>query len=326
MPAFLKCDHSDEWFELSEINLIGRSPRASIRIDDGSVSREHASIRFEDGDYWLHDLGSSNGSYVNELPVTNARRLRLGDRLQFGGRSFSFDLSDGGQGPGEELDESAFKTQVLKKSAVGPAITDAVLLVGDLRNFTELSSRLPADQLAILVRSWYEQTRAVLEQHEAFIDKFIGDAVFAYWKGSETSTRDSALAAARMLALGSSPLSPGNTSTRRMVLERYQVSFECHVGLHVGEVALGTMTRSNYTAIGDAVNKTFRIEAMTRPLAARVLVSGEFLAGMDHCRDQFVSRGSHKLKGYPDPVELHSLAEFDNSTAPIVAGSATAIP
>lgn len=327
MPAFLKCCLSDESFELSEVNLIGRNPRASIRIDDASVSREHASIRFEDGDYWLHDLGSSNGSYVNDLPVTNARRLRDGDRLQFGARCYGFEIVAGDQAPDdEETGGRVIKTQVLKKSAVGPTLTDAVLLVGDLRNFTELASRLPADQLAILVRSWYEQTRSVLEQHDAFIDKFIGDAVFAYWKGSEVATKERALAAAQLLARGVGLPNTGSSHTRRMVLERHQVSFECHVGLHVGEVALGTMTRSNYTAVGDAVNKTFRIEAMTRPLATRVLVSSEFLEGMDDYRDWFISRGSHSLKGYPDPVELYSLAEFDESTAEIGPAVVAAVP
>lgn len=324
MPAILDSGHPDESFELSEFNLIGRSPRASIQLHDGSVSREHASIRFEDGDFWLHDLGSSNGSYVNELPVTNARRLRPGDRIQFGAKRFSFDITKGdNRMEEEEGDGQAFKTQMLKKSAVGPTITPAVLLVGDLREFTRLSTQLPADQLAILVRSWYEQTRAVLEEHEAYIDKFIGDAVFAYWKGCDPAIKERALAAARLLAIGGGSAS----QTRRMVLERYKVSFDCHVGLHVGEVALGTMTRSNFTAVGDAVNKTFRIEAMTRPLAARVLASEDFLEGLDHRRPEFVSRGRHPLKGYSDPVELFSLAEFDAAAAPDPAASAvTAAP
>lgn len=321
MPAFLNSGHPDESFELSEFNLIGRSPRASIQLHDASVSREHASIRFEDGDFWLHDLGSSNGSYINDLPVTNARRLRPGDRIQLGAKRFNFEVREGEGVPEEDAgDGQEFKTQVLRKSAVGSTITPAVLLVGDLREFTRLSSQLPADQLAILVRSWYEQTRAVLEKHEAYIDKFIGDAVFAYWKGSDAATKERALAAARLLAAGGEP----SSQTLRMVLERHKVSFECHVGLHVGEVALGTMTRSNYTAVGDAVNKTFRIEAMTRRLAARVLVSADFLQGLDHCRPRFVSRGSHPLKGYSDPVELFSLVEFDSTEAPATVDSVVA--
>ncbi|MFD7645040.1 FHA domain-containing protein [Kitasatospora sp. NPDC059795] len=68
--------------------LIGRMTGAGLRLGDATVSRRHAELRFE-GDTWvLYDLGSSNGTFVNDRRVAGGTAVRPGDRLRFGRLAF----------------------------------------------------------------------------------------------------------------------------------------------------------------------------------------------------------------------------------------------
>ncbi len=65
--------------------IVGRSQRADINVDDDGVSRAHARLRRDgDGDVWLEDLGSRNGTFINGLRVRSVTRLTDGDKLQLG--------------------------------------------------------------------------------------------------------------------------------------------------------------------------------------------------------------------------------------------------
>ena len=61
------------------------------------------------------------------------------------------------------------------------------------------------------------------------------------------------------------------------------------------------------TAVGEAVNVTFRIEGLTRKLDTPVLVSSEFIAGWEAGRSQFEAAGTYPVKGQPEPVEVWRL-------------------
>ena len=74
--------------------IIGRSPKCEIRIDKESVSRNHCRIRFEAGEFLVCDLGSTNGTYVNDNLVENEGRLRHGDQLKVGRTILKFLVGD----------------------------------------------------------------------------------------------------------------------------------------------------------------------------------------------------------------------------------------
>ena len=76
MPAVLREPASGEVFQLEDFTLIGRSEGVTVRLGDSSISRQHATIRREGVNYWLVDLGSANGSYVNDVALTSARMLQ----------------------------------------------------------------------------------------------------------------------------------------------------------------------------------------------------------------------------------------------------------
>jgi adenylate cyclase len=302
MPATLRASATGEVFTLEDYSLIGRSSEATICLSDAGVSRQHAAIRRDGVHYWLTDLGSSNGSYVNDMALTSARVLRNGDRVRFGGSIFHFVQSGAGQAG--DAGGAGMKTQVFLAEPA-PLRHDAVtLFVADLKGFTLMSSRLSPEQVANLLREWYADCNAILKQHGASIDKFIGDCVFAYWHGTDPVIRASAVEAA--LALRAAEI--GATSpTREFLKARMDIVLDCRIGLHLGDVAIGAMGRGINTALGDAVNIAFRIEGLTRKLDEPILASTAFLQGWEHGRDLFQSAGSHAVKGHPEMIEVFAL-------------------
>jgi len=64
--------------------IVGRSPHCAVVINNRRISRQHCSLTLQDGVLYVSDLGSSNGTWVNGAPVTEATRLRAGDLLELG--------------------------------------------------------------------------------------------------------------------------------------------------------------------------------------------------------------------------------------------------
>ena len=81
--------------ELDEKSItIGRHPECEIQIDEGAVSRKHAEIRFKDKAYYLNDLASRNGTYLNEERIESATRLFDGAQIKICDVSFEFKMSE----------------------------------------------------------------------------------------------------------------------------------------------------------------------------------------------------------------------------------------
>jgi pSer/pThr/pTyr-binding forkhead associated (FHA) protein len=71
-------------YDLGELNLIGRASDNTIILKDNTVSGYHARISFQQAQWWLEDLGSRNGSLLNDIPVTEPLVITYGDEVQFG--------------------------------------------------------------------------------------------------------------------------------------------------------------------------------------------------------------------------------------------------
>jgi pSer/pThr/pTyr-binding forkhead associated (FHA) protein len=75
---------------LRPINLLGRAADNTICIADKAVSAYHARLSFQDGQWWLEDLGSRNGTRVNESRVEGPLVVTFGDVIHLGGVSLVF--------------------------------------------------------------------------------------------------------------------------------------------------------------------------------------------------------------------------------------------
>lgn len=77
-----KGPHLGKTFELAKEKVtIGRDAAVDVTFDIGEVSRSHAVITRQGGDYFLQDLGSTNGTFVNEEKITGQHRLQSGDKI-----------------------------------------------------------------------------------------------------------------------------------------------------------------------------------------------------------------------------------------------------
>ena len=74
--------------------IIGRSPQCDIQVDQESVSRNHARVWFTGSEFHVRDLGSTNGTYVNDDLVAEEGRLRHGDQLKVGRTILKFIVGD----------------------------------------------------------------------------------------------------------------------------------------------------------------------------------------------------------------------------------------
>jgi len=301
MPAIVRELSSGELYPLGEVSLIGRGEGAAILLTDSSVSRQHASIRHEDASFWIVDLGSANGTFVNGVAVMSARALRHGDRLRFGNAVLQFEEV----GPSHaHVARPEERTQISRLAAEPPKGVPVTLLVADLKGFTAMCARLTAEQTASLLREWYADCDAILKQYGATIDKFIGDGVFAYWHGTDAEIRGKALRAAQALrAAEVMPTSP----TRILLRSGHGIGLDCRVGIHLGEAAVGAMGKGINTALGDAVNIAFRIEALTRAVDQPILASAAFVEGWQEGRDLFRPCGRHAVEGHTDPIEVYAV-------------------
>jgi adenylate cyclase len=299
LNAILQRAASGETHELSAVSIIGRSPECQIVIADPRVSRRHAMVRKQDGGFYLFDLGSFNGSYLNGSRVTAARQLRHGDVISFADHEFHYN----------ELGETTSKANLEDLGGSTIALirsTPVILLVSDIKGFTSLSEVIEADELAQIIGSWYSDCERILAEAGATVDKFIGDCVLAYWTSITPETLRASLRAAEQLL----------ASCQRIYTERPDVfdsvgrNFEIGVALHTGKVAYGGMSQGEFTLVGDPVNLTFRLESLTRELGRSVLVSGDFIREWPDLRGHCNNHGVHRVKGRAQGVEVFSLNGF----------------
>ncbi|MBM4320367.1 MAG: FHA domain-containing protein, partial [Deltaproteobacteria bacterium] len=80
----------DKEYELTETNSLGRHPSQSIQIFDRVVSKEHALVVLREGKYFLNDLGSRNGTFLNGQRISQSVPLRHNDEIKMGSTCLVF--------------------------------------------------------------------------------------------------------------------------------------------------------------------------------------------------------------------------------------------
>jgi hypothetical protein len=81
---------------LAPVTVIGRGQDSDLRLTDPGVSRHHAQVELRDGDVWLEDLGSTNGTTVDGASVTSPTKLASGQRIAIGSSVLVFLRDPGG--------------------------------------------------------------------------------------------------------------------------------------------------------------------------------------------------------------------------------------
>jgi adenylate cyclase len=173
-------------------------------------------------------------------------------------------------------------------------------LFSDLEGFTKLSHATTPEQLSTLLNRYLEMLSEVVLRHGGTIDKFVGDAVVAFW-GAPIARDDDAeraiLAAVAMYEAGE--------EFRRTAGADLPAIGCTRVGLHRGEAVVGNFGgegRIQYTALGDGMNTASRLESANKYLHSTILVSAE--AKAETGLDIFRPLGRIVLSGRATPVEV----------------------
>ncbi len=285
--------------ELAPVTILGRNSECQVFIDDPRVSRRHAMIRHQDNGYWFYDLGSFNGSLLNGTRVTTTLRLKDGDTLELADHSYRFE-QDGEPNPSQDDDVLGNATIALIRSM------KVIIIVSDIKGFTGLSENLPPDELARTIGQWYGDCDQILTKHGATVDKFIGDSVLAYWTSTGPDQRLAALKAGRDLLNSCHKI----YESHQDVFDQIHQEFSAGVAIHMGEVAYGGMSQSEFTLVGDPVNLTFRLENLTRILDESILASSTLFENWPEGDEFKVDLGPHKVKGRAKPVDVCSITSF----------------
>lgn len=182
----------------------------------------------------------------------------------------------------------------------------------DVRNFTSLSEKLSPTQVTNLLHDYLTPMTRIITKHEGTLDKFIGDAVMAFWNAPldvKCHQEKSLIAALRQ----QKKLSELN----ELFIEKYGFTIAVGIGIHSGPVRVGNMGSADlfdYTLIGDNVNLASRLEGLTKYYGQKLVVSQ---AIKDACGDgdkyHFRILDSVRVKGKKKPVTIYTVYTLDEA-------------
>jgi adenylate cyclase len=239
-------DETGEPIAFSGSFSIGRSPDNMLVLTSEGVSRSHALIHCrEAGNYFLVDLGSRNGTWLNDRRILEPVLLRDQDQIAIGSHRFVFHQTGTGQVPAPNR-----STVKVRQGRVKPFW----LLVADIEGFTSLSCQLSGAALADLVADWLTGCRAVVESAGGRINKYLGDGFFAVWNFTDDSHCRVKTALEELLHVRRTP--------------------PFRLALHRGDVYVGgAPILSEESFVGREVNFVFRMEKLAANLGVRLLLS-----------------------------------------------------
>jgi adenylate cyclase len=183
---------------------------------------------------------------------------------------------------------------------------ELTIFFSDIRSFTSISEKMDAQKLTHYLNRYFTPMSDIVMKHNGMIDKYIGDALMAFYN-APVDVKEHAADACR-------------TSLEMLeALERLNAQFykeglpsiEIGIGLNTTEVVVGNMgsqKRFNYTVIGDGVNLASRVEGLNKTFGTKILITEQTKA---HIGDIFLTRPleKFKVKGKEEEVMLYELLQ-----------------
>ncbi|MDE1467274.1 adenylate/guanylate cyclase domain-containing protein [Aurantiacibacter sp. D1-12] len=258
--------------------------------------------------FFLHDrgidthgfpaVGPALGWIVAFTAVTSAARASGAVQRKFAQGALGKYL------PQSIADEIIEKPELL---SLGGEKREIYVLFSDLEGFTKMSHAIAPEMVAKLLNRYLEMLSDVVLEHGGILDKFIGDAVVAFW-GAPISRPDDAQRAAQC---GYAIWQAGEAFREEVAKMDPGLPpiGKTRVGLHFGEAVVGNFggeNRIQYTALGDSMNTAARLESGNKTFKTSVMASREFASrsGLHWWRRM----GKVVLSGRSRPVDLYEPA------------------
>ena len=188
-------------------------------------------------------------------------------------------------------------------------IIELSVIFADLAGFTEMTNRLGAERSYEVVDTFFKMANEVLIKNDAFIDKYIGDAVMAIFNAPIPNAKH---------ARGATIAALGIQEGLKSVSKTLGLDLQARVGVATGYARvgrLGSADRKDYTAIGDVVNLASRLEAFAKP--GEVIVDGKaFIQVAEDYPD--LTPEKLNVRGFSEPVEVYRIGKSDFENAAIL--------
>ncbi len=187
------------------------------------------------------------------------------------------------------------------------------IFFSDIRGFTTLSEVMGSPKALIgLLNEYMTPMVDIIVESKGTVDKFIGDAIMAYWNAPNEvlNHEDAAVTSAvkQIKAL---------KELNERLLKEGKPTIEIGIGINTGDVTVGEMGsygRADYTIIGDPVNLASRLEGLNKPYHSHIIISEFTKAGL---KQEYVIRELDlvKVKGKNEPVEIFEVLDFGTPNA-----------
>ena len=204
--------------------------------------------------------------------------------------------------PPELVDEMAEAPNKYTQKAESKELT---VLFSDVRDFTSISESLAPGDLSDLMNEYLTPMTKVIHQSRGTIDKYMGDAIMAFWGaplGDDRHVKNALVAAKEMVSI------------LRDINKRFEdkgwPKIQIGIGIHTGEMSVGNMGstfRMAYTVLGDNVNLTSRLEALTKQYGVTCMVSEDIVKKEQENYFREIDRV--RVKGKENPVSIFELMD-----------------
>lgn len=201
---------------------------------------------------------------------------------------------------------------------LSPRARQVTCFFSDLQGFTSISERLGAERTRRLLNPYLEAMSAVLVQHRAIINKFIGDGIFAFFNPPILACEEHATHACAAALDSLTALARLKAEYADGPLAEDVRALHVRIGISTGEAFVGdygSASKLDYTCIGDSVNLAARLESANKVFGTRILVSDGTRRSVEQ---QFVFRclGAVRVAGKKQSAKVHELvAQAEDASA-----------
>ncbi|MFA9197180.1 MAG: adenylate/guanylate cyclase domain-containing protein [Aliarcobacter sp.] len=288
----LRSKLQDVGFNLAELSAVSAEKRKA-RVLFSSTATTLLAVVLGLGAAWII---SHNMAKPLIALLTRTKKVQGGDLSAYVGKLPEDEIGQLGEGFNLMVDELRRKQDLQKaiSSYIDPRIVEKVILPGrsedtmgqkrlmtvlftDLVGFTTLGENLTAGGLVQVINRYFTLMSECVQKERGVIDKYIGDAIMAYWGAPFVSEEEQAATACR------AALAQVETLTRfraelpdLMGLRKNLPEINLRIGIATGEVVVGNIgseTARSYTVMGDTVNLASRLESSNTMYGTRILIS-----------------------------------------------------
>lgn len=196
---------------------------------------------------------------------------------------------------------------------VQPRKTEITVMFSDIRNFTTISEALDAQDLAVLLNRYLSEMTKIIFNTHGTLDKYIGDAVMAFW-GAPFEEEDHAVSACRAALAMMQRVAELREEWRAAGRPLLDIG----IGLNTGTASVGNMgsqLRYGYTAMGDAVNLSSRLEGLNREYRTHILLGPATFKAVREADFVFRELDLIRVMGKLQPVTIYELVALRGAAA-----------